>query len=390
MVRLADAVDILDAKRVPVNADERRLRPGVVPYYGATGQVGVIDDYLFNEELVLLGEDGAPFLDPSKSKAYEISGPSWVNNHAHVLRARAGLLNSYLAHQLNAIDYTPYVSGTTRLKLPQGAMKEIQIVVPSPEDQQKVVDRLEEQFSRLDAAIVALKRVQANLKRYRASVLKAACEGRLVRPCDPWKKTCLGEVIVRIDAGKSFKCTERPPVLGETGVAKVSAVTWGRYDENESKTCLETSRIEDRYLIREGDFLFSRANTIHLVGACVIVEATTKSVMLSDKTLRLAFSDDVTPKWVLIWLRSKIGRADIERLSTGNQLSMRNIGQDRLRQISLLIPPRAEQERIVTEVERLLSIVDQLESAITTNLNRAFRLRKSVLQVAFTGRRGAE
>lgn len=94
LTNLEDVVDILDSKRIPINAKERAERVGTVPYYGATGQVGWIDDYLFDEELVLLGEDGAPFFDMSKHKAYLISGKSWVNNHAHVLRALNGIPNS--------------------------------------------------------------------------------------------------------------------------------------------------------------------------------------------------------------------------------------------------------------------------------------------------------
>src|SRR3954449_12627435 len=83
---LGELVEVLDHLRVPVNKTDRATRVGTVPYYGAAGQVGWIDDYLFDEELVLLGEDGVPFLNPLQPKAYIISGKSWVNNHAHVLR----------------------------------------------------------------------------------------------------------------------------------------------------------------------------------------------------------------------------------------------------------------------------------------------------------------
>ncbi len=91
---LEDLVEILDHLRVPVNHTERARRSGDVPYYGATGQVGWINDFLFNEQLVLLGEDGAPFLDKSKPIAYIIAGKSWVNNHAHVLRALRSLISN--------------------------------------------------------------------------------------------------------------------------------------------------------------------------------------------------------------------------------------------------------------------------------------------------------
>src|SRR4249919_2352861 len=118
--------DNLDSQRVPVNQTERAARPGVVPYYGATGQVGWIDRPLFNEELCLLGEDGAPFLERDKPKAYLIGGPSWVNNHAHVLRALNGATsNRFLKYVLDWTDYGPHVNGTTRLKLTKGALANI-------------------------------------------------------------------------------------------------------------------------------------------------------------------------------------------------------------------------------------------------------------------------
>lgn len=177
---LGDVVDILDSRRVPVNAEERKNRVGGIPYFGATGQVGWIDSHIFDEELVLLGEDGAPFLDSAKPKAYIVRGKSWVNNHAHVLRAKPGLLNSFLLYQLNCVDYRPYVSGTTRLKLPQGPMKQILLLVPEEDEQREIVAEIEKQFTRLEAGVAGLRRVQANLKRYRAAVLKAACEGKLV------------------------------------------------------------------------------------------------------------------------------------------------------------------------------------------------------------------
>ena len=94
--------------------------------YGATGQVGWIDDYLTDEQLVLLGEDGAPFLDLYKDKAYMIEGKAWVNNHAHILRSFWGRNgNELLVHYLNQFNFNGYVNGTTRLKLTQASMNVI-------------------------------------------------------------------------------------------------------------------------------------------------------------------------------------------------------------------------------------------------------------------------
>lgn len=144
---LENCVEILDCQRIPINAKDRETRKGEIPYYGATGQIGWIDDYLFDEELVLLGEDGAPFLDPSKNKSYIISGKSWVNNHAHVLKAIDGLaINHFILHYLNIFHYEDYVSGTTRLKLNQAPMKKIPIPIAPLPEQRRIVARIEEAF----------------------------------------------------------------------------------------------------------------------------------------------------------------------------------------------------------------------------------------------------
>ena len=180
---LEKVVDILDSKRIPVNSIERSKRQGDVPYYGATGQVGYIDDYIFNEELVLLGEDGVPFLELLKRKAYLINGKSWVNNHAHVLRG-VKVSNHFLCFFLNQVDYTSFVSGTTRLKLNQSAMKAIPIMFPDMIEQNRIVSKIESVFAHVDVVDARVSRLLKTLATLRQSVLKYAFEGKLV-PQDP-------------------------------------------------------------------------------------------------------------------------------------------------------------------------------------------------------------
>ncbi len=145
-----------------------------------------------------------------------------------------------------------------------------------------------------------------------------------------WKDTVLGEYIIHIGAGKSVRCEERPPNNNDVGIVKVSSVTWGFFDEEESKTCFSNDLLNENYLIKQGDFLFSRANTIELIGACVIVKSISKTLMLSDKILRFTISDQLSKDYTLHYLRSRKGRKEIERLSTVNQHSMRNIGRNGL------------------------------------------------------------
>lgn len=137
----------LDYMREPINGTERDLRIAgkdpsqLFPYYGATQQQGLIDDYIFDSELVLLGEDGVPFFDDLRAKAYLISGKSWVNNHAHVFR---GILvsNPFLMHRLNTFDYTGRVAGTTRSKLNQANALDIPIALPPLAEQKRIVAKV--------------------------------------------------------------------------------------------------------------------------------------------------------------------------------------------------------------------------------------------------------
>lgn len=202
---------------------------------------------------------------------------------------------------------------------------------------------------------------------------------------DSWAYVRLGEFVYRIDAGKSFKCDESEPVGDQIGVAKVSAVSWGAYDESESKTCVDPSKVNPDYFIVDGDFILSRANTIELVGACVIVNKVTRSVMLSDKTLRIDFLAD-DRRIFLHYLRSATGRSEIEKRSTGNQESMRNIGQDRIRSIIFPLSSHAEQAEIVSRLEAKLSTLDALEADIDAQLARSRALRQSILKRAFEGK----
>ncbi|MCD4747743.1 MAG: restriction endonuclease subunit S [Thermoanaerobaculales bacterium] len=169
-----------DAIRVPVKRADRANRSGPYPYYGASGVIDGIDEYLFDGSFLLLGEDGANLLARSKPIAFQAHGKFWVNNHAHVLTPCHGMPIGYFESFFNVTDLSPFITGTAQPKLPQAAMNKIQVPVAPLPEQHRIVAALESYLSRLDDAIASLGRVQRNLKRYRASVLKAAVEGRLV------------------------------------------------------------------------------------------------------------------------------------------------------------------------------------------------------------------
>jgi type I restriction enzyme S subunit len=178
---LPNVCDILDNLRKPINSAERTKRIEgkkeceLYPYYGATGQVGFIDNYLTDGNYVLIGEDAAPFLDYTKDVAYKISGKTWVNNHAHILKSHYN--DDFLLHFLNQFQYRDFVTGTTRLKLTQSALKRIPVKLAPLPEQRAIVLKIENLFASLDKGIADLKTAQEQLKVYRQAVLKKAFEG---------------------------------------------------------------------------------------------------------------------------------------------------------------------------------------------------------------------
>ncbi|WP_129440648.1 restriction endonuclease subunit S [Pseudomonas sp. ACM7] len=200
-----------------------------------------------------------------------------------------------------------------------------------------------------------------------------------------WSACTLGDIVERIETGKSVKCNERPPLGEENGLVKISAVTWGKFNEQESKTLFDSSHLKPEEKIQLGDFLISRANTLELVGSCVLVKQLSKSLYLSDKVLRLVLADE-SKTWLLTCLRTQNGRKQIESLATGNQLSMRNISQQALKVIQIPLPPLAEQTRIAQKLDELLAQVDTLKARIDAIPALLKRFRQSVLAAAVSGR----
>lgn len=367
-----------------------------------------------------------------------------------VFRHVPHLDSRYLQYFLNSWDFVSFASHLNEGDRPRVNFSQL-ADYPFPlaplAEQRRIVAEIEAQFTRLDAGVAALQRVQRALQRYRAGVLKAACEGRLV-PQDPgdepagvllqrilaarrarweanelakmkargktpkddaWKRRytepappdtaglpalpegwCwakLEQLITRIEAGHSPKAQGRPALPGEYGVVKVSAMSWGSFLPEENKALFPGHVPDDPLTIRAGDLLISRANTVELVGAVVLVERDHPNLMLSDKSLRIIpASDEVSPKWLLYVLRAPTVRHFFESVATGTSDSMRNLSQEKIRAAPIALPPLSEQHRIIAEVERRLSVVAEVEATVEANLKRAERLRQSILKRAFEGR----
>jgi len=139
---LQDAVDFLDGQRKPLESADRARRPGAYPYYGASGIIDYIDDFIFDEPLLLLGEDGANIINRSTPLCFIATGKYWVNNHAHVMRPKSGHNLKFLCELLESLDYTRYNTGTAQPKLNQEKCRGIELVLPIYEEQCRIADFL--------------------------------------------------------------------------------------------------------------------------------------------------------------------------------------------------------------------------------------------------------
>ena len=174
-----DICENLDTKRVPITKSKRTS--GNIPYYGASGIVDYVADYLFDEDLLLVSEDGANLLARTYPIAFSISGKTWVNNHAHVLRFSGISLQKFVEYYLNSISLEFYISGMAQPKLNQKALNSISVpIAPKLEREQiiKNLDSLTEETQRLET-IYRQKLIALN--ELKQSILQKAFTGQLTK-----------------------------------------------------------------------------------------------------------------------------------------------------------------------------------------------------------------
>lgn len=411
-VKLGDVCEILDNKRSPINSDERDKRisgksiESLFPYYGATGQVGYIDDYLLEGEFVLLGEDGAPFLEKNKPKAYIVNGKIWVNNHAHVLLSRNH--NKFLCYYLNFLDYRPFVTGTTRLKLNQSSMKQIPIINPPLPEQKKIVEKIEELFSGLDSGVASLKKAKEQIRLYRQSVLSAAFSGKLTQKARGQKQERLNGIqeVSKAAEQKVEYSNQLPEGWRWVKLGEVLEVKDGTHDTPKyhdkgipfitQKNIKNGEFVFDNYrLISEEDHqkFYKRSNVafndiiISMIGANRGMSTIVKiKETFSIKNVGLVKTDEskFLAKYLAYFFKSEIGQSSILSQSKGG--AQQFIGLTELRNWSVPFQPLNRQTQIVEEIEKRFSEADNLEKVIDESLTKSETLRQSILKQAFEGK----
>jgi len=180
-IALKRLVTCLDGKRIPLSSEERSYRSGPFPYFGASGRIDSVDEYIFDETVVLLGEDGAQLADPDYEISFVVSGRAWVNNHAHVLRPTASD-PWFLSFHLSTVDRILIISGATREKITQADMNEIPVPNVPITAQRRVSAELRHSQSLMSACTQSLGRQIALLQEHRQALITAAVTGEIEIP----------------------------------------------------------------------------------------------------------------------------------------------------------------------------------------------------------------
>jgi len=169
-----------DGKRIPVKDKDREKMKGDLPYYGASGIIDYVNDYIFDGEYLLISEDGANLLSRSTPIAFIAKGKFWVNNHAHVVKTCGQIPLAYVEAYFNSISLAKWVTGTAQPKLTQGKMNTIPIPLAPLEEQKRIVAKIQELFSLADGIETAVKKAKQRADRIDQAILAKAFRGELV------------------------------------------------------------------------------------------------------------------------------------------------------------------------------------------------------------------
>lgn len=383
----------LDGKRIPLNSLERSEIPGDFPYWGANGIVDYINDYLFDEDLVLLGEDGAPFFEDYKPVAFSVRGKIWVNNHIHVLKPK-GINSNYLTYCLNITDYSYFISGSTRDKLTQNDMSEIQLPFPTAEEQEAVVTYLDDATSRIDALIEKKERLIELLKEKRIALITQAVTKGL-DPNVPMKDSgieWLGEVPEHWEVKKLRYITTRiqtgctPPTSVEEYYDSGTVDWFGPSSFKEALYLTEPVKLINQKAIDDGSARLFSKGTIMLIGIGATI----------GKIAQITQDASCNQQITAITMKARIVNSDyatyqlklLEDIIRGiaPSATLAIFDQNKISDLSMAIPPIKEQNEIVDQLMLDIGHAEKLEIEVLSSISLLREYRSSLIHHAVTGK----
>ena len=253
MKPLGEVAEFLDSRRRPITASERI--PGPYPYYGANGQQDSVADYIFDEPLVLLAEDGGPFDQPDRGIAYAIGGKTWVNNHAHVLRPRDHARLRYLVRVLENYDVTPWITGSTRAKLTKAGAFKIQIPLPSLAEQTRIAGILDAADTLRAKRREALAQLDTLLQSTFLDMLGDPVTNPMGWEVVKFETIGTSRLGKMLDNGKQARDCQSPYLANFN-------VQWGRFELNELRQMDFDEADREEFALRDGDLLICEGGEV--------------------------------------------------------------------------------------------------------------------------------
>jgi type I restriction enzyme S subunit len=368
--QLGTLCDILDSQRKPITKRDRTT--GKYPYYGATGIVDYVDDFIFDEPLILVGEDGAKW-ESGESTAFRVEGKYWVNNHAHVLRPnRKTVLDNWIIYFLNHSDLSEFVSGLTVPKLNQGSLREIPIPVPPLPEQQRIVGLLDEAFASLATAKANaeknLQNARALFESHLQSVFTQRGKGWVVRKVGEIAKHSLGKML-----DKAKNKGEMQPYLRNINVR------WFTFDLSDLLQMPFLPTEADKYTAVKGDVLICEGG---YPGRAAIWNED-YPIYFQKALHRVRFHESEHNKWFVYYLYIQDTSGKLKKHFSGT--GIQHFTGEVLARFEIPLPPLPELRRAVAKFEELAEETQRLANLYERKLAALEELKKSLLHKAFNG-----
>ena len=371
MARLEDVCEILDNKRIPITAKDRVAGP--YPYYGANGVQDYVAEYIFDDELVLLAEDGGHFGSSDKPIAYRVSGKCWVNNHAHVLKPRKFIDVDYLCYSLMFRDVSDIVNGATRQKLTQADMRKIDIPLPPIGEQQIIAEKIGKVFE-----LIALRKEQLAKLDQLVKARFVEMFGDMYLNTKDWttvKLMDIADVVSGITKGRKVKEQE----LFEVPYMAVSNVKDGYIDWTTVKTIMATAQEINQYRLLPNDVLMTEGGDPDKVGRGAIIKNPLENSIHQNHIFRVRLdSTKILPAFFAEYLQHQ--KAKRYFLGCAKQTTgIASINMQQLRALPVLMPPLELQEKFTSFVEQ----TDKTKLTLQESLDRLEVMKKALMQEYF-------
>ena len=376
MMYVEDCCEILDSMRVPIVASERER--GKYPYYGANGIQDYVADYIFDDELVLLAEDGGNFGSRERPIAYRVSGKCWVNNHAHVLKPKDELDVDYLCYSLMFYKVDGMVNGATRQKLTQAAMRKMQIPSRSMDEQKQIVDELNR--------IIKIKKQRQKELVLLDDLIKARFVemfGDSVANPMKWPIKKLKDLSVQINSGNTPKGGSENYVEEGITFFRSQNVWKDRLEMDDiAYIDLKTHARMKRSSLKHGDILMTKTGRINTenssLGRAALYMGQDDMANVNGHVYFIRLKEGVNNKFILRILVSSEYRDLIRRVCVGG-IDKRQLNKEHIEDFPIICPPKDMIDEYVSFVDQ----IDKSKVAVQKALDETQMLFDSLMQEYF-------